>query len=60
MTDTMVEAATYKSAALRMARDMATLLADRTVPEALRKEIEDACDECLFFLYHWSPHMRLK
>lgn len=37
----VAEAATYKAAAMRLARDMAALLADRTVPAPLRKEIED-------------------
>ena len=41
MTDTIVEAATYKAAAMRLAKDMETLLADRSVPAALRKEVED-------------------
>jgi len=37
----VAEAATYKAAAMRLARDMETLLADRSVPAALRKEIGD-------------------
>lgn len=37
----VAEAATYKAAAMRLARDMAALLADRTVPAPLRKEVED-------------------
>jgi len=37
----VAEAATYKAAALRMARDMETLLSDRTIPATLRKEVED-------------------
>lgn len=37
----LTEAATYKAQAKRLMRDMAALLADRTVPSALRKEVED-------------------
>ena len=40
-THVMQEAATVKAALLRMAKDMETVLADRTVPEDLRKEIQD-------------------
>lgn len=39
--DGLEEAATVKATALRLSRDLATLLADRTVPEAVRKEAED-------------------
>ena len=41
MPEVVEEAATYKAAAMRMARDMEVLLKDRTVPESLRKEVED-------------------
>jgi len=39
--DVLAEAATLKAKALALVRDMAALLEDRTLPEAVRKEIED-------------------
>jgi hypothetical protein len=39
--EALAEAATLKAKALALVRDMAALLEDRTLPEAVRKEIED-------------------
>ena len=39
--DALAEAATLKAKALALVRDMASLLEERTLPESVRKEIED-------------------